>query len=93
MALVLQVNYSFVQNVLICILQIPRLFMYFNNGLAIKYCKSLHVVFVLKVLNAERISFIGGQHPPVPACARIQMQKTRAVFQRQKPVAASMDSF
>lgn len=88
MALVLQVNYSFVQNVLICILQIPRLFMYFNNGLL-----NIHVVFVLKVLNAERISFIGGQHPPVPACARIQMQKARAVFQRQKPAAASMDSF
>lgn len=54
---------------------------------------SLHVVFVLKVLNAEIISFIGGQHPPVPTCARIQMQKKPAAFQRQKAAAASMDSF
>lgn len=92
MALVLQVNYYFVQNVLICILQIPRLFMYFNNGL-LNTVNRYMLFFVLKVLNAERISFIGGQHPPVPACARIQMQKARAVFQRQKPAAASMDSF
>lgn len=47
----------------------------------------------MKVLNAERISFIGGQHPPVPTCARIQMQKKPAAFQRQKAAAASMDSF